>query len=81
MDYANAARKNKKNRPISRSKDVVKLDKPKLDLNNLNVGFIITGLVGMVEDDGLSPRDAFILLDEIKNQTWSALMEISKGKG
>jgi hypothetical protein len=51
-----------------------------MDLNNINVGLIITGLVGMVEDDGLSPREAFALVDEIKNQTWSALMDIKDGK-
>ncbi len=55
--------------------------KPKLDLNNLNVGFVITGLVGMVEDDGLTPREAFILLDEIKRETWHALTDIKNGKG
>jgi hypothetical protein len=57
------------------------MKKPELDLNNINVGFIITGLLGMVEDDGLSPRDAFILLDEIKSQTFHALMDIKQGKG
>lgn len=55
--------------------------KPEFDLNNINVGFVITGLVGMVEDDGLTPREAFQLLDEIKNQTWSALTDIKNGKG
>ena len=65
-----------------RHKEVRKLEpKPKLNLNNLNVGFVITGLVGMVEDDGLTPREAFILLDEIKKQTWSALTDIMNGKG
>lgn len=55
-------------------------NKPNLDFNNINVGFVITGLVGMVEDDGLSPREAFILLDEIKRQTWHALTDIKNGK-
>lgn len=55
------------------------MNKPKLDLNNLNVGFVITGLVGMVEDDGLTPHEAFELLDVIKNQTWHALTEIKSG--
>lgn len=54
--------------------------KPDLDMNNINVGFVITGLLGMVEDDGLTPREAFMLLDEIKRQTWSALTEIKNGK-
>lgn len=54
--------------------------KPNLDLNNINVGLVVTGLLGMVEDDGLTPREAFILLDEIKRQTWSALTEIKNEK-
>lgn len=52
----------------------------KLDIKNLNVGFIITGLMGLVEDDGLSPREAFEMLDLIKQQTWGALMEIKNEK-
>jgi hypothetical protein len=60
---------------------IVKMEqKPKLDLNSINVGFIITGLLGMVEDEGFTPREAFMLLDEIKNQTFHALMDIQKGK-
>jgi hypothetical protein len=55
------------------------MSKPNLDLNNINVGFVITGLVGMVEDDGLSPHEAFVLLDLIKSQTWHALTEIKNG--
>jgi hypothetical protein len=55
--------------------------KPKLDLNNINVGFIVTGLLGMVEDDGLTPHQAFDIVEQIKNQTFFALMEIKKGKG
>jgi hypothetical protein len=55
------------------------MNKPYLDLNNINVGFIITGLLGMVEDDGLTPREAFILLDEIKRESFHALMDIKNG--
>lgn len=55
--------------------------KPKVDMKNINVGFVITGLLGMVEDDGLTVREAFMLLDEIKQQTWSALNDIKNGKG
>jgi hypothetical protein len=54
--------------------------RPKVNLENINVGFIITGLAGMVEDDGLSPHEAFRLVDEIKNQTFHALCEIKKEK-
>lgn len=57
------------------------MDKPKLDLNNINVGFVITGLIGMVEDDKLTPHQAFELLDVIKRETWHALTDIMNGKG
>jgi hypothetical protein len=30
----------------------------------------------MVEDDGLTPHEAFQLLEEIKRQTWHALSEV-----
>lgn len=55
------------------------MNKPNLDLNNINVGFVITGLLGMVEDDGLTPHEAFELLDLIKSQIWHALTEIKNG--
>lgn len=55
--------------------------KPELDMNSLSVGFIVTGLLRMVEEEGFSPREAFILLDEIKKQTFHALMDIKQGKG
>jgi hypothetical protein len=55
------------------------MSKNNLDLNNINVGLIITGLLGMIEDDGLNPHEAFELLDEIKRQTWSALIDIKNG--
>jgi hypothetical protein len=61
---------------IGREREQV--SKPGLDLKNINVGFVITGLLGMVENDGLSPREAFQLLDEIKNQIYFALMDIKK---
>lgn len=49
-----------------------------LDLNNINVGLIITGLLGMVEDEGKTPHEAFEMLELIKNQTWHALSEIQR---
>lgn len=56
------------------------MSKPELDLNDVNVGFIITGLLGLVEA-GYKPTEAFALMDEIKAQTWSALMEVYQGRG
>lgn len=54
--------------------------KPKLDLKNINVGFVITGLLGMVEDDGLTPHEAFEMLNWIKQQTFHALSQIKNEK-
>jgi hypothetical protein len=50
----------------------------KLDLNNINQQLIIAGLTGLVADDGLTPHEAFELLDEIKRSTFPALMKIKK---
>ncbi|MGG1481446.1 hypothetical protein ABE402_11135 [Bacillus smithii] len=50
----------------------------KLDLNNFNQRLIIAGLTGLVEDDGLTPHDAFRLLDEIKRNTFPTLIEIKR---
>jgi hypothetical protein len=55
--------------------------KKDLDLKNINVGFVITGLIGMVEDEGMTPNEAFEVLDNIKRQTWHALTDIKNGKG
>ena len=57
------------------------MNKSNLDIKNINVGFIITGLLGMVENDGLTPHEAFDLLNEIKNQTYFALLEAYKERG
>jgi hypothetical protein len=57
------------------------MSKPDLDLENRNVKFIIAGLAGMVEDDGLTPRQAFELLSEIQRNIWGALNEMSERKG
>ncbi|MCA1027686.1 hypothetical protein [Cytobacillus kochii] len=42
----------------------------KFNEKNLNHGFIITGLLGLVEDEGLSPHEAFRVVEDIKNQTF-----------
>lgn len=47
-----------------------------INTNNFNNQLIIAALTGMVEDEGMTPREAFIRLDEIKKDTYSALMEI-----
>jgi len=53
----------------------------KLDLNNINQQLIIAGLMGLVADDGLTPHEAFVLLDEIKQQTFHALSQIKREGG
>lgn len=50
----------------------------KLDLDNTNHQLIIGALVNLVEDEGYSPREAFELLEDIKRNTYHALMEISQ---
>lgn len=52
----------------------------KLDIKNLNHGFVITGLLQMVEDDGLTPHEAFEVLEDIKRNTYHALMEAYQEK-
>jgi hypothetical protein len=54
--------------------------KREFDLKNINVGFVITGLIGMVEDEGMTPHEAFEMLEEIKRNTWHALAEIKSGR-
>jgi hypothetical protein len=47
----------------------------KLDLKNFNHQLIITGMTNLV-DKGTHPREVLDLLDDIKNQTFFALMDI-----
>jgi hypothetical protein len=49
-----------------------------LNLNSVNQQLIIAGLAGLVEEEGMSPHDAFRLLDEIKRNTFHALLQIGK---
>ncbi|WP_169917347.1 hypothetical protein [Alkalihalobacterium alkalinitrilicum] len=54
------------------------MSKVKFDMNNFNQQLIIAGLAGLVEDEGLTMHEAFKVLEEIKKNTFSALMEMSK---
>jgi hypothetical protein len=56
------------------------MSRPKVDTHNMNVKLVIAGLAGMVDDDGMTAREALSLLDEIKNQTWSALVQMENEK-
>jgi len=50
----------------------------KIDLNNINHQLIVAGITGLVTDDGLTPREVFELLEEIKRQTFHALVQIKQ---
>ncbi len=50
----------------------------KLDLDNRNHQIIVAALASLVEDEGHSPRDVMALLEDIKKNTFHALMEISR---
>lgn len=48
----------------------------KLDLTKRSHQIIVGTMASMVEDEGLTPREVFEVLEDIKNQTWPALSEI-----
>jgi hypothetical protein len=50
----------------------------KADLSKLSHQLIVAGLVGMIEDDGLTFHEAMDVLEDIKRQTFPALMEIAR---
>ncbi len=52
----------------------------KMDDSKLGTPFVVTGLLHMVEDEGFTPREAMEILEDIKNQTFFALMDIQKEK-
>ena len=55
-------------------------DKTKFDPNNKMHGLIVGAMAELCEQ-GMHPRDVFILLDDIKSQTWHGLAEIySEGR-
>lgn len=43
--------------------------------------FIITGLIGLIEDEGMTAREAFEFLDHVKQNTFHALKDIEMGQG
>lgn len=48
----------------------------KLDLNDVNHQLIVAAMTNLV-DEGHSPREVFSLLEDIKKNTFSALMQLS----
>lgn len=47
-----------------------------IDLNNHHIQLIVAAMAGMVEEEGMTPREVFERLEEIKSQTYFALMDI-----
>lgn len=47
-----------------------------IDLNNRNNQLIIAAMAGMVEDEGMTPREVLERLEQIKSQTYFGLMDI-----
>lgn len=51
----------------------------RFDINNFNQQLIITGMIGLI-DDGLTFHEMVSVLEEIKNQTFPAMLELSREK-
>ncbi|WP_214630022.1 hypothetical protein [Paenibacillus agaridevorans] len=52
--------------------------KHRMDLKKLSHQMVVSGLVGMIEDDGMTLHEAFEVLEDIKSQTFPALAEIAR---
>lgn len=49
----------------------------RFDLNNFNQQLIITGMIGLI-DDGLTFHEMMAVVEEIKSQTFPAMMQLSR---
>lgn len=56
-------------------------DKLRFNGNNRAHAFVVTGMIEMIENDGLTPHEVFEVLEDIKRQTWGALSQIHRGEG
>ena len=54
--------------------------KVKFDTNNFNQQLIIAGMVGLI-DEGLNFHEMVEVLEQIKNQTFPAMLQIARGEG
>ena len=50
----------------------------KMEDSKNGTAFVITGLMHMIEEEGLTTRQAFEILEDIKHQTYFTLKEIEK---
>lgn len=55
--------------------------KNRMDIHNPLHAHIIGCLANMVTVDGLTPHEAFEVLDDIKQKTFHSLSELKKGEG
>lgn len=55
------------------------MDKLKTNLNNRNHQLIIGALANMITEDGLTFHETMEVLEDIKRQTFPALMQLSRG--
>lgn len=51
-------------------------ERKRMDITNFNTKLIIAGMTGLV-DDGLTPHEVFEVLEDIKQNIFHALAEIS----
>jgi hypothetical protein len=56
------------------------MSRTKMNLNNLNHQLVVAGLTGMVDEDGLTPHEAFEVVEDIKQNIFHALAEIRREK-
>lgn len=54
--------------------------KKRMHDSKLGTSFVVTGLLHMVEDEGLTPHQAFEIVEDIKQQTFFALAEAHREK-
>ena len=52
----------------------------KVDLENQNNRLVIAALVNMVESEGLTVRETYKRIDDIKNEIYFALKEVEQQK-
>lgn len=48
---------------------------------SIGAKFIITGLIELIEKDGMTTREALEFLEDIKRNTFHALKDIETGRG
>jgi len=54
------------------------MSRTEMNLNNQNHRLVVVGLTGMVEEDGLTPHEAFEVVEDIKQNIFHALAEIRR---